>query len=591
MDGVTLVYTDADGSAIRALDGVSLALERGEWLCVLGANGSGKSTLAQVIAGLLAPDEGAVSLFGREVCRDGKPDFAAYHDARSKLGIVFQNPTDQIVTSIVEEDVAFGPENLGLPPAEIATRVKRELERVAMDSYAKADPAHLSGGQRQRVTIASALAMEPEVLVLDEPTSQLDVRGRHALARAIGRLRNDGVSIVHVTHDMEDALLADRILVLDHGRIALEGTPEEVFAHADELMALNLEQPFPARLVEALACLGVRFPWTLDAQSLSERITACIPAGTGAARPDESGVDAASEHTSTDAPLVLERVSFSYGSNGAGPDFGVADIGFSVQPGEMLAIIGQTGSGKSTIARLACALEMPDAGTVRVLGTDTSDKRRLPSIRGRIGYVMQHPERQLFATTVAEDVAYGPRNMGLPAAEVERRVAQTLDLVGLSNRRESSPFSLSGGQRRLCAIAGVLAMGPSILVLDEPMAGLDPKGRAELSALLDALRAEGTALVEITHSMEEAAKADRIAFADGGRLVALEPPRALFQREEQLSSCGLGIPEALGFAHGISPALGEPLTLDALCDAICSAMDVTDGDAGSGTAEEVDHGA
>ena len=228
---VSLVY---EGDVV-ALDDVSLEIARGERVCVLGANGSGKSTLASVICGLLAPDAGEVELVGERVCADGAPDLEAYRRARRSLGLVFQNPDDQIVTSVVEDDVAFGPENLGLPRDEIAARVSSELHRVAMDDFARADPSRLSGGQRQRVTIAGALAMRPKVLVLDEPGSLLDVRGRSAILRVMGRLAAAGTTLVHVTHCMEEALEADRVIVLDHGRVVLAGTPDEVFSHGREL--------------------------------------------------------------------------------------------------------------------------------------------------------------------------------------------------------------------------------------------------------------------------------------------------------------------------------------------------------------------
>ena len=198
LEHVTLRYGE-----LAALDDVSLAIPRGQRVCVLGANGSGKSTLVSVICGLLAPDEGTVELVGRHVCQDGQPDLEAYRLARRKLGLVFQNPDDQIVTSVVADDVAFGPENLGLPREEIARRVGRELKRVALTGYAKADPSRMSGGQRQRVCIAGALAMEPQVLVLDEPSSLLDVRGRGAIMRVMGRLSAAGATLVHVTHFMD----------------------------------------------------------------------------------------------------------------------------------------------------------------------------------------------------------------------------------------------------------------------------------------------------------------------------------------------------------------------------------------------------
>ncbi len=556
---VTLIY---DGG-VRALDDVSLEVSRGERICVLGANGSGKSTLASVVCGLLAPDEGTVELAGERVCADGRPDLEAYRRARRSLGLVFQNPDDQIVTSVVEDDVAFGPENLGLPRDEIAARVARELRRVAMEGYAGADPSRLSGGQRQRVCIAGALAMEPAVLVLDEPGSLLDVRGRAAIMRVMGRLAAAGTTLIHVTHFMEEALDADRVLVMDHGRILLEGTPDEVFSHGPELSRLGLEVPFAARLSERLD-----LPWTCDErQHLGELGTVPnLHKPLMEERPDIKHVC----KLGTVPNLQVEHVTFSYGRGERALD----DVSFEVPAGSSTAIIGQTGSGKSTLLRLLCGLERPDEGRVVVDGHDTSSRRGSTAARRAVGYVMQHPERQLFAETVEKDVAFGPRNLKLPAAEVERRVSRAIETVGLTARRNDSPFTLSGGQRRLCALAGILAMEPRILVLDEPTAGLDPRGRAMLRRVLARLSEQGITLVQVTHSMEDAARSERVIALDQSRLVAIGTPREVFSRdnERRLREGGLGIPRSLRVARELEdrgwPPLGDPLTTDELVAAI-----------------------
>ncbi len=545
---VTLRYGDA-----AALDNVTLEVPRGQRVCVLGANGSGKSTLASVICGLLAPDEGSVELVGEAVCEEGLPDLEAYRRARRSLGLVFQNPDDQIVTSVVADDVAFGPENLGLPREQIRERVDRELRRVALTDYAKADPSRMSGGQRQRVCIAGALAMEPQVLVLDEPSSLLDVRGRNAILRVMGRLCAAGTTLVHVTHFMDEALAADRVIVMEAGRVALDGTPAEVFcaANAGRLEALGLELPFDLRLQLAIAS-------RVDAR---ERV---------------DGAEAGAEARATSAGGLLptevsvEGVSYSYGRGKKALD----GVSFRVAAGESAAIVGQTGSGKSTLLRLLCGLEAPDSGTVSVAGQGTGTKKGRRLVRRRVGYVMQHPERQLFAQTVAEDVAFGPRNLGLPADEVARCVDGALDLVGLGKKRDDSPFELSGGQRRLAAIAGVLAMEPRLLVLDEPTAGLDPRGRARLRGLLAKLRARGVTLVQVTHSMEDAARADHVIVLDQSRAILDGTPAEVFSRanEAQLKACGLGIPQPLAHARALEDAghapLGDPLTIEGLAAAL-----------------------
>lgn len=544
LDHVTLRYGDS-----LALDDVTLEVCRGERVCVLGANGSGKSTLASVICGLLAPDEGDVELAGHAVCTGGVPDLAAYRDARRQLGLVFQNPDDQIVTSVVADDVAFGPENLGVPRAQIAVRVARELRRVAMEKYAHADPSRLSGGQRQRVCIAGALAMEPAVLVLDEPSSLLDVRGRAAIMRVMGRLAAAGATLVHVTHFMDEALAADRVIVMQHGHVALEGTPDEVFAtkNAQVIEALGLEMPFEARLAAALR----------QAEATSDAVAA-----PGA----PSGEKPAASVPAAEPPAILARdLGFSYG-----PDAQALDgVSLEVPARATTAIVGQTGSGKSTLLRLLCGLEAADAGSLTVCGINAATKRGRRQVRRAVGYVMQHPERQLFAQTVAEDVAFGPRNQGLSTTEVERRVVHALELVGLAGRRDASPFELSGGQQRLAAIAGVLAMEPELLVLDEPTAGLDPRGRARLRALMTDLAAHGVTLLQVTHSMEDAARADHVVVLDQSHVLAAGTPAEVFcpANEPQLTAVGLGLPRPLAYAreHALD---ARPLTLEALVAAL-----------------------
>lgn len=544
---VTLRY----GNSV-ALDDVTLEVCRGERVCVLGANGSGKSTLASVICGLLAPDEGDVELAGHAVCTGGVPDLAAYRDARRQLGLVFQNPDDQIVTSVVADDVAFGPENLGVPRAQISARVARELRRVAMEKYAHADPSRLSGGQRQRVCIAGALAMEPAVLVLDEPSSLLDVRGRAAIMRVMGRLAAAGATLVHVTHFMDEALAADRVVVMQHGHVALEGTPDEVFAakNAQVIEALGLEMPFEARLAVALR---------------QARAAGGAIAAPGAPSDEKPAACAACAPAAEPLAILARDLGFSYG-----PDAQALDgVSLKVPARATTAIVGQTGSGKSTLLRLLCGLEAADAGSLTVCGINAATKRGRRQVRRAVGYVMQHPERQLFAQTVADDVAFGPRNQGLSAAEVERRVAHALDLVGLADRRDASPFELSGGQQRLAAIAGVLAMEPELLVLDEPTAGLDPRGRARLRALMADLAAHGVTLLQVTHSMEDAARADHVVVLDQSHVLAAGTPAEVFcpANEPQLTAVGLGLPRPLAYAceHALD---ARPLTLEALVAAL-----------------------
>lgn len=576
------------GAAEEAVRGVTLRIPRGERVCILGGNGSGKSTLARLMNALLVPTGGQARTLGLDI--DGDPERAL--EIRRRAAMVFQYPDDQMVTSIVADDVAFGPENLGVPSDEIARRVDSALEAVGMTEFAQADPADLSGGQRQRVAIAGALAMNPEVLILDEPAAMLDAHGRQAIQRVLRGLSERGITIVHITHFMDDALDADRVIVLDRGTVALDGSPAEVFAQRNVIHALGLELPFELRLEDAVA--GARKP---DEQSLpnpgrkrhvfsqSDPITVHIL--------PEFPEHREQQPTKERAAITFEHISFSYADaqhphrrTGLLARLGVrprrrmpraADtlrgVSFTVPTGSLTALIGSTGSGKSTTAELACALKLPNTGTVRIDGIDSADGTRRDDLRARVGYVAQLPERQLFAETVFDDIAFGPRNLGLSAEEVEQRVSGALDAVGLSHAPdllERSPFALSGGQRRAVAIAGVLAMQPTVLVLDEPMAGLDPQARRRMRALMLALKDAGTTLFVITHDMDDVAElADHVVALDHGVVVAEGTPRTVFGIDEALLP---GVPSALAAARRLRaqgvPIEGDPLTIDELAQEV-----------------------
>lgn len=586
LERVTLAYERTG----VALDDVSLELDAGERVCVLGANGSGKTTLALVLCGLLAPDAGSVELLGHACCVDGVPDMDAYRRARRELGLVFQDPQDQIVTSVVDEDVAFGPENLGLDAEEIGSRVARELGRVAMGDFAHADPSRLSGGQRQRVAIAGALAMDPRLLVLDEPGALLDVRGRRSIMRVMGRLAAAGTTVVHVTHFMQEALSADRVIIMDAGHVAFDGRPDEAFSHVEAMRGLGLEEPFCGSLAASLRARGVDVPWTCRADELVASLAALPHATAGATATDAANDPAptpAEKNAEVATPAVVscDNVGQWYGRRSGAA--ALEDVSLELAPGTFCSVVGQTGSGKSSLLRLLAALDAPDEGTVRMCGVATGRRRDRRRLHGRVGLVMQRPERQLFAETVLDDVAYGPSNQGLSRNEAQARAREALATVGLVGREDASPFSLSGGQRRLCAIAGILAMRPEVLLLDEPMAGLDPRGRDRLREVLATVRAAGTTVVQVTHSMDEAARSDVVAVLDRGRLAAFDSPAAVFthDNEARLREAGLGLPHPLEFAH----ALGrkgleldcEPLCATQLADAIARATSPTHFSAGN----------
>lgn len=580
LSDVTFVHA----KGVVALDHVSFSIPAGKRTCIVGANGSGKSTVASILSGLTAPDEGTVTFLGTTVVNDGQVDFEAYKTIRPQLGLVFQNPEDQIICSVVADDIAFGLENLQVPSDQITPLVEQQIELGTLTEFASENPQMLSGGQQQRVAISGALVMKPQILILDEPSAALDVVHRNNVMGLVEKLRAAGKTIVHVTHFMDEVVSADHVIALDDGRVAFEGTPEELFEQHELVECLHLEEPFAYQVAHALNNRGVVVCKSPSAERVLSELTGLLATAAQGARSADvtgscddattSGCDATGSASESAAVSVCDT-TFSYQKPV------LKNISVDVQKGSHVAVIGSTGSGKSTLARLICALDTPDSGSLCVAGLDTRQKQNRRKLHGIVGYVMQRPERQLFAQTVAEDVAFGPSNLGLSACDITSAVNDTLKLVGLSHKADASPFELSGGQQRLCALAGVIAMQPKVLVLDEPTSGLDPYYCSELRKIINAVLEDGCTVIELTHSMEDAAETDQIVVLHEGYLVFSGTPYQTFTHfsEAEFQELGLGIPHALAWAQHLSRTtginLGEPLTLSELVDALVGVMTTT----------------
>ena len=584
LSDVTFVHA----KGVIALDHVSFSIPAGKRTCIVGANGSGKSTVASILSGLTAPDEGTVTFLGTTVVNDGQVDFEAYKTVRPQLGLVFQNPEDQIICSVVADDIAFGLENLQVPSDQITPLVEQQIELGTLTEFASENPQMLSGGQQQRVAISGALVMKPQILILDEPSAALDVVHRNNVMGLVEKLRAAGKTIVHVTHFMDEVVSADHVIALDDGHVAFEGTPEALFEQHELVECLHLEEPFAYQVAHALNNRGVVVCKSPSAERVFSELTgllATVAQGARSASAAGSCDDAATAgcdvtgSMSESAAVSVRDVTFSYQKPV------LKNISVDVQKGSHVAVIGSTGSGKSTLARLICALDTPDSGSLCVAGLDTRQKQNRRKLHGIVGYVMQRPERQLFAQTVAEDVAFGPTNLGLSACDVTSAVNDTLELVGLSHKADASPFELSGGQQRLCALAGVIAMQPKVLVLDEPTSGLDPHYCSELRKIINTVLEDGCTVIELTHSMEDAAETDQIVVLHEGDLVFSGTPYQTFTHftEAEFQELGLGIPHALAWAQRLSRNtginLGEPLTLSELVDALVAALPTNSGDA------------
>lgn len=596
-----LDVTFVHAKGVIALDHVSFSIPAGKRTCIVGANGSGKSTVASILSGLTAPDEGTVTFLGTTVVNDGQVDFEAYKTIRPQLGLVFQNPEDQIICSVVADDIAFGLENLQVPSDQITPLVEQQIKLGTLTEFASENPQMLSGGQQQRVAISGALVMKPQILILDEPSAALDVVHRNNVMGLVEKLRAAGKTIVHVTHFMDEVVSADHVIALDDGRVAFEGTPEALFEQHELVECLHLEEPFAYQVAHALNNRGVVVCKSPLAQRVLDELTGLLATGSRGEKGGVAGscdVMAAScdgmagscgaaairdataiRNASEPAAVSVRDVTFSYQKTV------LKNISVDVQKGSHVAVIGSTGSGKSTLARLICALDTPDAGSLCVTGLDTRQKQNRRMLHGIVGYVMQRPERQLFAQTVAEDVAFGPTNLGLSACDVISAVNAALELVGLSHKADASPFELSGGQQRLCALAGVIAMHPKVLVLDEPTSGLDPYYCSELRKIINSVLEDGCTVIELTHSMEDAAETDQIIVLHEGDLVFSGSPQQTFTHfsEAEFQELGLGIPHALVWAQRLSRATGinleESLTLSELVDALVAALLTNSGNA------------
>lgn len=604
-----------DGKA-PALAGVSAHVNAGEFACILGGNGSGKSTLAKHMNALLLPDQGTVTVDGMSTA-----DAECTYLIRQTAGMVFQNPDDQLVSTLVEDDVAFGPENLGVQLPELRERVTRALADVGLAGFERKETHALSGGQKQRVAIAGVLAMNPRILILDEASAMLDPRGRAGLMRVCCELHDRGFTIVMITHFMEEAAQADRVIVLEAGKVVCEGSPAQVLLQEDLLRRLNLDVPFATHLSHALRNVGVAVTPTVDDDALAAEILSLAKgslsagvdsaAGQGVLANAGDAVDGAAGETTddtaadcADAVIRFENVSFTYDPSeakrkrkrtpaqrqadwGNSPDsiWALSDVSFAVKPGEFLGIAGHTGSGKSTLVQHTNGILKPTRGRVMVRGLDMADKRSEAELRGTVGVVFQYPEHQLFAETVYKDVAFGPRNLGLPDDEVDERVHRALSRVGLDFDAVSqkSPFELSGGQQRRVAFAGILAMEPSVLVLDEPAAGLDPAGRRSFLQLIARLhKQEGLTVVMVSHNMDDlAAMCDRVLIMNEGCLQSAGAPSRVFLDVEGLRSIGLGTTSAQSMAvklaeGGMPVAAGKLYDMPALVELVAG---VTGGDA------------
>ena len=598
-----------DFDSAFALNEIDFSVQEGEFVAVLGHNGSGKSTLARLTNGLLRPDAGKITVLGMDVSEEDN-----LFEIRKNVGIVFQNPDNQTVASIIEDDVAFGPENIGVEREEIGARIDFALNAVGMSEYRHATTTRLSGGQKQRIAIAGVLALKPRVMILDESTAMLDPRGRKEVMDVVLRLnKEENITIILITHFPEEALLADRAVVMNQGKIVMDGTPREILVKENALKECSLTLPKPIELCKRLQDMGVSVSTSFDVETIVDELADFLKTkGAGTRSKDTAlpitpckGEGDFSQNAKFD--IVCENLSYTYNAKSPFATHALNGVDLTIESGQFFGVIGHTGSGKSTfVQHLNALIKLPTAEkkykakkrkknapdlpktVLRVGEYDLTNKTTdFRALRKDVGMVFQYPEHQLFAETVEEDVAFGLKNFRNDLSEEEKLIAvrEAIETVGLSFEqvRKSSPFELSGGQRRRVAIAGVIVTKPKVLILDEPAAGLDPIGKKEIMRLLHDVHEKWCeTVIIVSHDMDEIAEncTGMAIFADG-KVTACGTPKTLFGNSSITGDASLDIPFISKIVQGLHArglSFDSDVTLDGFVKQVKAHLQTAKGD-------------
>ena len=562
-DDLTVRYY---GREVDALSRVDLAIEPGQLVGLAGRNGAGKSTLALAAAGFIprvirAQVQGDVRAFGHSVRdEDGAP-------REHRVGIVFASPANQLsaTKATVREELAFGLENMGVPRDDMEARIDATLDSLRIAHLAERFPFQLSGGEQQRVAIASILVMGMQVLVLDEPTAQLDPLSTRAVAELLEALAADGVAVLVAEHDPDVLGRTQRCAIIDGGRIVADDLPGVALA-AQILGPLGLAAP---TMVALAGRLGVDPARAFDGAELARALAAQggSAVGDSSAVPSTdsglpvAGVEWRPVREQLPTPIVVRGLVHRFDSGLEA----LRGVDLVIAAGESVAIVGQNGSGKTTLAKHLNGLLRPTAGEVRI-GDEPTTRQRVDVLAGRVGFVFQDPDDQLFSRTVERELRFGPGNLGLDEAAVARLLEQTLEAIGLGDERTTNPYDLDVSGRKLVALGSILAMDPAVLVLDEPTTGQDGPGVARVGAIVDGYVAAGRTVVAITHDMEfAAAHFRRIVVMRAGEIVADGSPAEVFAPANHvlLDSTGLLAPVTARIAARLGLSVA-PLTIEAL---------------------------
>lgn len=542
---VSYRYPKADSDVLRGID---LSFAAGGFTVVMGQTGAGKSTLLMALNGVIPHlKEGTMA---GEVVLDGTSlrDFRV-QTITEYVGLVLQDPESQILGRTVAEDVAFGPRNYLVPRDEIRRRVSDCLAHVQLTGFDDRETAQLSGGQKQRLAIAGILALQPQVLCLDEPTSELDPQGREEIYSTVDRLRRDGeATIIAVEHASADVVhRADRLVVLHDGQVSWEGAPADFFRDL-ELVNANLVKPLPLAVIgDALVQAGL-----IERDQIPLELTAAAELVEKLAHGRTLPAPAAAQPLPEDAEepvIVLRDLVHTY----PGGHRGLSGVNLTINAGEYVALIGRNGAGKTTLAKHLNRILQPTSGSVEINGVDAATLQPWELAR-HVGYVFQNPDHQIFCATVAEEVAYGLKTAGLPQAEIDQRLEEVLGFTGLSEVREEHPFSLGKGERQRIAVASILALRPKILVVDEPTTGQDWAGVQTMMTMIDQLNAEGTTIVMVTHDIDVVAHhARRVIVISDGQVAADGPTAEVLAQTDALAGAAVTTTDTVALCRRLWP--------------------------------------
>lgn len=549
---------------------LNLTVAKGELLAVMGENGAGKSTLCQILNGIIPHSAGGI-LKGQVLIEGLDTRDSSIGQLSTKVGIVLEDPETQLFTTSVLNEVSFGPENLKMPVDEILERSKQVLKLVRLNGFEDRPPTDLSGGQKQRLAIAAGLVMQPSILVLDESTSQIDPLGVVEVLSLIQKLNKEHrMTIVMATDKSEEvARIADHILVLDDGREVAYGTPREIFSDTSLFSRYLIRAPQVSQLGSDLK--ENQHPLPVFPIVLKEAQDGIVDLFDGRPIPVSSNPAVNVESEDKDQPdsevgkipparnpiISVDHLSYVYQPRGV---LAVDDVSFEIEKGEFVAIIGQNGSGKTTILKNLLGLLHASSGRVTVAGNDTSETA-VSDLARHVGFVLQNPDQQLFAESIEEEISFGPRNLGIDEDEIKQRVDDALELVDLDCDRMEFPPALSKGDRAKVVIASALALNPEIMVLDEPTTGQDYKGCHQILQIARKLHQDNKTVVFVTHHMALVAEyAQRVIIMSDGRKLLDSKTEQIFSQPEVIKKAHIIPPQITVLSQRLPEGLGLPRT-------------------------------